>query len=147
VKRFGSDFVDTLALRRARTRLAKATIYSTGDALGGGLAQQLAYALPPHPDVPHVSEVYAFDPSPVTGYLTVKRAGCDTNKIGRRIAWIYERGEVLAILRSFTSSVFKPSTVNPEIRRVRLSLFSQSYRRSFNRQTRLQNEYSCTNRA
>ena len=86
MKRFGSDFVDTLTLRRARTRLAKATIYSTGDALGGGLAQQLAYALPPHPDVPHVSEVYAFDPSPVTGYLTVKRAECDTNKIGRRIS-------------------------------------------------------------
>ena len=70
VNRFGPDFVKSFALRRQNpnmAHLARAKIYSTGHSLGGGLAQQFAYSLPLHTDVPRVSEVYAFDPSPVTG--------------------------------------------------------------------------------
>jgi hypothetical protein len=126
VNRFGPDFVKSFALRRQNPNmayLARATIYSTGHSLGGGLAQQFAYSLKPHPDVPRVSEVYAFDPSPVTGYLTVDPTLRDSNKVGLQIGRIYERGEILAILRSFTSLIFKPSSVNPEIRGARFSLF------------------------
>ncbi len=45
-------------------------LIATGHSLGGGLAQQFAYALPQNPSNPagpHVHEVFAFDPSPVTG--------------------------------------------------------------------------------
>jgi hypothetical protein len=126
VERFGPDFVKAFAGRAKRHGMAGAQdmkIYATGHSLGGGLAQQFAYALPPCPAVPRVSEVYAFDPSPVTGYYSVDRATREANSIGLQIEWIYERGEVLAVLRSFTSLIFKPSSVNPEIRGARFSLF------------------------
>ncbi len=62
-------------------------IFSTGHSLGGGLAQQFAYALPLCSTVPRVSEVYAFDPSPVTGYCSVDPVVRESNtknlKIGR----------------------------------------------------------------
>jgi hypothetical protein len=126
VSRFGPDFVTSFALRRQDPEnafLANAIIYSTGHSLGGGLAQQFAYSMPPASGVPRVSEVYAFDPSPVTGYRSVNPVIRDINKVGLKIGRIYERGEVLAILRSLTSLFVKPSTVNPEIRGARFSLF------------------------
>jgi hypothetical protein len=94
-----------------------------GAAVMGLALQQFAYSMPKVPGVPRVSEVYAFDPSPVTGYFGVKRAIRESNRIGLKIVRIYERGEVLAILRSFTSLLIKPSQQNPEIRRARFSLF------------------------
>jgi len=129
VGRFGPDFVQALANRLSRSDmpgLPNVKIYSTGHSLGGGLAQQFAYAMPRAPNVmkvPTVSEVYAFDPSPVTGFYSVHRATRNANRNGLQIARIYERGEVLAILRSFTSLFIKPSSVNPTIRGVRFSLF------------------------
>ena len=126
VQRFGPDFVQSLAARQRPSNTAHPkglTLFSTGHSLGGGLAQQFAYSLPLNTEGIAVSEVYAFDPSPVTGFFSVDKATRDHNKIGLKIARIYERGEVLAILRSFTSLIFRPAAKDPEIRGARFSLF------------------------
>ncbi len=105
--------------------LKKAKLYSTGHSLGGGLAQQFAYSLPPN--APRkVTKVYAFDPSPVTGYLSVSQETRDHNRMGLSIDRIYERGEVLALLRSLTSFIYRPSKENAMIRGIRYSLFYPS---------------------
>lgn len=109
-----------------RNRLGRpipATLYSTGHSLGGGLAQQFAYALPDMQGVPRIQQVYAFDPSPVTGFFSVEKRLRDTNRKGLEIDRIYERGEILAIARSLTSLFWKPSAKAPAIRGVRYNLF------------------------
>lgn len=103
--------------------LQDATIYSTGHSLGGGLAQQFAYALPVDDAVQRVNHVYAFDPSPVTGYFSVEQSVREHNQKTLFIDRIYERGEILAIVRSLTSFVVMPSEAEPTIRGVRFSLF------------------------
>jgi hypothetical protein len=103
-------------------RLSNLKIYATGHSLGGGLAQQFAYSLP-HNSLKRVNQVYAFDPSPVTGFFSVEKTLRDENKIGLLIDRIYERGEILALLRSLTSLLFKPSAINAAIRGVRYNLF------------------------
>jgi hypothetical protein len=126
VQRFAPDFAAAFAGRMATpdgAHLKDVTVYSTGHSLGGGLAQQFAYSLPDHPPIQKVAQVYAFDPSPVTGFYSVKREIRDRNKTGLKITRSYERGEVLALLRSFTSLLNKPSAKDAEIRGVRFSLF------------------------
>ena len=103
-------------------RLSRLEIYSTGHSLGGGLAQQFAYSLP-HNCLKRVKQVYAFDPSPVTGFFSVAKQLRDENKKGLLIDRVYERGEILALLRSLTSFFYKPSAVNAAIRGVRYNLF------------------------
>lgn len=103
--------------------LRRATIYATGHSLGGGLAQQFAYALPIDSLVPRVSHVFAFDPSPVTGFYSVNPLVRDTNRQDLYIERIYERGEILALIRSLTSVIVQPSAKAPTIRGVRYSLF------------------------
>lgn len=97
-------------------------LLSTGHSLGGGLAQQFAYALPLN-RVPRVKEVYAFDPSPVTGYFSVARRLRNQNKQNLSIDRVYERGEILALVRSLISLVYPPSPRHPAIGGVRYSLF------------------------
>ncbi|MDD1965904.1 hypothetical protein NPS29_11280 [Pseudomonas putida] len=125
VKSFGPAFVDEFA-KRSQTEqgqwLKDAKLISTGHSLGGGLAQQFAYALPVSPGHLKVTQVYAFDPSPVTGFFSVDTATRDVNRVGLSIDRIYERGEILALLRSFTSLFVEPSAVDPTIRGVRYSL-------------------------
>lgn len=106
--------------------LKDAKLYATGHSLGGGLAQQFAYALPLDDAVPRVTKVYAFDPSPVTGFFSVEPAVRDVNKQFLSIDRIYERGEVLAMVRSITSLFVKPSARAPAIRGVRYALFYPS---------------------
>src|SRR5258708_33626872 len=101
----------------------KGTIISGGQSLGGGLAQQFAYSLPTSSEVPRVAQVFAFDPSPVTGFYSVDKALRNKNRSKLRINRNYERGEILAIARSFMSFLVKPSAENPSIRGVRYSLF------------------------
>jgi hypothetical protein len=123
---FGPAFVDELCRRMRESEwayLRNATMFSTGHSLGGGLAQQFAYSLPPNPEVPRVAQVFAFDPSPVTGFYSVDKARRDKNKYNLRINRNYERGEILAILRSLMSFLVKPSAKNPSMRGVRYSLF------------------------
>jgi hypothetical protein len=103
-------------------RLANVVLYSTGHSLGGGLAQQFAYSVPLD-CLKRVTKVYAFDPSPVTGFYSVMRRLRMANKKGLLIDRIYERGEILALLRSLTSLFHKPSRINAEIREVRYNVF------------------------
>jgi len=78
--------------------LKTARVVAVGHSLGGGLAQRFAYSLPQDKGIPRVSEVYAFDPSPVSGKRSVpdfeRQAG------GLTIYRIYNRGEILASMRS-----------------------------------------------
>lgn len=78
--------------------LKDAQIVSTGHSLGGGLAQRFAYSLQATSGIPTVKAVFAFDPSPVSG----KRSSPDfeDQAKGLTIYRIYNRGEILASLRS-----------------------------------------------
>lgn len=78
--------------------LADAKVVSTGHSLGGGLSQRFAYSLQASSEVPGVKEVYAFDPSPVSG--KGDSPGFEDQAKGLAIYRIYNRGEVLASLRS-----------------------------------------------
>lgn len=123
---FGPAFAKEYQRRAAapeNAHLKVAEIYSTGHSLGGGLAQQFAYALPTDTPIPKVKQVMAFDPSPVTGYFSVNTATRNENKKNLSIDRIYERGEILAIVRSFTSFVIPPSASAPTLRGVRYALF------------------------
>ena len=92
-------------------------IITTGHSLGGGLAQHFAYAFK-QPDSsthgPTVNEVFAYDPSPVTGWFSVKDPPRTYNATGLAIHRIFEHGEILAYIRLLTSRLFI-SRVNPAI--------------------------------
>ena len=126
VKNFGAAFVDEYKRRRnlpGGEFLRQAELFSTGHSLGGGLAHQFAYALPPDPSVPRVKKVYAFDPSPVTGYYSVPVDLRTQNSKCLIIDRIYERGEILAFFRALVNLVYPPTKKNPAIRQVRYNLF------------------------
>jgi hypothetical protein len=126
VTTFGRDFVTDYIQRSERPEFAflrHADIFSTGHSLGGGLAQEFAYSLPANAAVPRVKKVFAFDPSPVTGFYSIREDLRDHNTQTLAIDRIYERGEVLAYLRSFTNLFFPPSASSPTIRQVRYNLF------------------------
>ena len=78
--------------------LKGARIISTGHSLGGGLSQRFAYSLQAKSEIPTVKEVYAFDPSPVSGKRSSPNFSDQAQ--GLTIYRIYNRGEVLASLRS-----------------------------------------------
>ncbi|MEM7246843.1 MAG: hypothetical protein AAF533_15935 [Acidobacteriota bacterium] len=69
-----------------------------GHSLGGGLAQHAAYRST------ELNTVYAFHPSPVTGYYSVPRAQRDRARRGTRIFRMHERGEVLTYPRLITKA-------------------------------------------
>ena len=100
VRTFAPAFIDECVNRLGGRTGPSIKLVSTGHSLGGGLAQQFAYAHCVDARVPRVSKVYAFDPSPVTGFFSVKRAVRNINRKHLRIDRIYERGEILAIVRS-----------------------------------------------
>jgi hypothetical protein len=104
--------------------LANAKLCATGHSLGGGLAQEFAYSIPKVAGVPRVTKVYAFDPSPVTGYYSVESDLRDSNKQSLAIDRIYQRREILAILRSFVNLIHRPSAEAPVVREVRYALFT-----------------------
>jgi hypothetical protein len=120
---FAKAFADECIKRHQLGRPVSAHLYSTGHSLGGGLAQQFAYALPDVPNLPRVEKVYAFDPSPVTGFFSVDKKVREINRASLKIDRIYERGEILAIARSLTSLFWRPPPAAPEIRGVRYNLF------------------------
>jgi hypothetical protein len=123
VRTFAPAFVDELIKRLTARAVSSIEIISTGHSLGGGLAQQFAYAHCLDERVPRVTHVYAFDPSPVTGFFSVKRSVRDVNRKSLKVDRIYERGEILAIVRSITSVLWKPSKTAPQIRGRRYFLF------------------------
>ena len=126
VKTFGEAFNEAYLHHRSEPNCGfpdSPQIFSTGHSLGGGLAQQFAYSLPPNPAVPRLTKVFAFDPSPVTGFYSVpERLRTDDSK-GLLIDRIYERGEFLAYFRSLTNFFYKPTAVNPKIRQIRYNLW------------------------
>jgi hypothetical protein len=128
VKEFGPAFVTEFEKRKRQPDwafLQDSTIFATGHSLGGGLAQQFAYSLPGNANVPRVKRVFAFDPSPVTGFYSLDRTTRDNNKQGLAIDRVYERGEILALLRSLENFVYPPTATDPTIREVRYN-FSNS---------------------
>ncbi|HSG44094.1 MAG TPA: hypothetical protein VLA72_13140 [Anaerolineales bacterium] len=91
---------------------------SAGHSLGGGLAQQAAYASK------HIETVYAFDPSPVTGYSSIKKTDRKINCEGLKIYRIWEHGEILLYLRMITKAARKIAFIpnlNPRIVEVRFN--------------------------
>lgn len=127
VKAFGPEFVGEFVRLQQLGKLSdNVKLFSTGHSLGGGLAQQFAYSLPTNNSVPRVKWVYAFDPSPVTGFYSVDSETRESNSRGMYIERIYQRGEILAALRSLTNFVYTPSAKNPIIRQVRYNLISRS---------------------
>jgi hypothetical protein len=86
--------------------MSSVPVIATGHSLGGGLAERFAYALSRESGVPEVKEVYAVDPSPVSGKRESKDWESRAN--GLTIYRIYNRGEILASVRSIFMLVEKP---------------------------------------
>lgn len=97
-----------------------ALIASAGHSLGGGLAQQAAYA------DGRIRFVYAFDPSPVTGFFDVNALIREKNVLGLGIDRTYESGEILSIPRQILEAEYMPAACNPRIRHVRFNLLAGS---------------------
>lgn len=92
-------------------------IVAAGHSLGGGLAQHFAYNFKQEaeqPAGPKVSEVYAFNPSPVTGWFSSPEPARSYNAGGLQIHRIWERGEALGFVR-FVTSRLAMSAENPAI--------------------------------
>jgi len=125
-KRVGQEFVDRLVQRRpdlGRTDIKPIRVVATGHSLGGGLAQHLSYSMPPTSSngiaVPRVSGVYAFDPSPVTGWYSVEGELREANAADLRIDRVFEHGEILAYIRLLLSYVHPPPATHPSVREIR----------------------------
>jgi hypothetical protein len=90
-------------------------IIATGHSLGGGLAQHAAYASP------RIDYVYAFDPSPVTGYFDVPWATRQEAIQHFGTDRVYEAGEILSLPRYIMSGIFPTSSCRPRVRVVRFA--------------------------
>ncbi len=102
---------------RARQRHGETlSVVTTGHSLGGGLAQQAAYA---HPEI---KCVYAFDPSPVTGFYSVPAPDRNRNRVGIIVHRIYEHGEIVAYARYILKKIMPLSLRDARIIEVRLDL-------------------------
>jgi hypothetical protein len=137
VQKFGPAFLKAFKAHIPPDEQKRTVVYAAGHSLGGGLAQQFSYALPlddpPDPPglaLPRISKVYAFDPSPVTGYYSVPAAIRDVNEKGVKgedgglaIGRILEKGEILSYLRYIVTLVYFPSSEDPAIEGVRFNLF------------------------
>ena len=125
---FGPKFVEEFLAKKASGApewafLSHATLFSTGHSLGGGLAQEFAYSLESKAGMPRVTKVFAFDPSPVTGFYSVDKTTRDENVKELQIDRIFERREILSILRSLINLIYPPAASSPAIRELRYSLF------------------------
>jgi len=86
--------------------MRSAQVIATGHSLGAGLAERFAYSLNKDYGVPLVKEVYAFDPTPVSGKRSVPRWWEQAK--GLTIYRIYNRGEILASIRSLFALAENP---------------------------------------
>lgn len=131
-RKVGEEFITRLAAKNpeiSESGEKKIDIVSAGHSLGGGLAQHFAYSFPVKTrsdgSVLKVSEVYGFDPSPVTGWFSVDRQLRTNNARGLKIHRIFEHGEILAYIRLILRYVNPPTAENPSIQEIRYN-FVQS---------------------
>lgn len=103
------------ALEHPCYRRGKVQITAVGHSLGGGLAQQAAYV-----DT-SINRVYAFDPSPVTGYYDIHVTAQSKDLADLDIDRVYEHGEFLAYLRFVMRHLYPPSVCDPQVRLVRFN--------------------------
>jgi hypothetical protein len=122
----GKEVLEDLKTRieKGRDLYKDVRIIATGHSLGGGLAQHLAYSLPEIQSsdgtrIPRVSNVYAFDPSPVTGWYSVKTDLRTLNAKGLKIDRIFEHGEILSYIRLLLSYFNPPPSSDPAVREIR----------------------------
>jgi pimeloyl-ACP methyl ester carboxylesterase len=119
------DFAAEVSKRIANGSVLKdVVLVSVGHSLGGGLAQEIAYALPGKAVIPRITQVYAFNPSPITGFRSVPSAQRDINTKTLDIYRIFEHGEILAYVRLLTSYIFPPSVTDPAISEIRYNFDS-----------------------
>lgn len=97
---------------------ANTQIVSAGHSLGGGLAQQAAYAAGDN----GIKYVYTFDSSPVTGFFDVSAMLREQSTRGLGVDRAYEQGEILMLPRLVIENIFPPTPCNPQIRHVRFNL-------------------------
>lgn len=98
------------------------TIYAVGHSLGGGLAQKAGYLSP------EIQVIYAFNASPLTGFLTDPTSGIRPENYEGQVNFrISERGEIMAPLRYIARRFTPISSSNPQIIEVRYSLNSGLY--------------------
>jgi hypothetical protein len=93
-----------------------AVLIAAGHSLGGGLAQHAAYANR------KIRYVYAFDPSPVTGFFDIDALLRNEDKKGLGIDRAYQAGELLALPRLILAGLFPPSDCDPRVRTVRFNV-------------------------
>ncbi|MCF8476771.1 MAG: DUF2974 domain-containing protein [Pseudolabrys sp.] len=93
---------------------------ATGHSLGGGLAQQAAYA----DATGSIRYVYAFDPSPVTGFFDVSALVREKSTRGLGVDRAFEAGEILALPRLIIENIYPPAPCDPRIRTVRFNLLT-----------------------
>lgn len=108
---------------RQGTLPAQVKILAIGHSLGGGLAQQLAYAMPRTSTLPlKVSTVIAFNSSPVTGWFSTANPPRDDNTRGLEIDRIFEHGEALAYIRLPINLIVPPYKRESAVRDIRFNL-------------------------
>jgi len=125
-RKVAQEVLDRLAARPEALADPDLKITATGHSLGGGLAQFFAYALPAESSkgqpAPRVRTVRAFDPSPVTGWSSVRdheqRARNAEALFTHRV---FEHGELLAYIRLIQSYINPPSAKNPAIQETRVN--------------------------
>jgi len=122
---FSPAFVSKLKEKvNSQSATFKVNLVAVGHSLGGGLAQYFAYSLPEENynngmPVDRVREVYAFDPSPVTGWYSVDGTLRTANAKDLKIDRIFEHGEALAYIRLLLSYVNPPSLKDPAMQEIR----------------------------
>lgn len=121
-------FEAELQTRIAQGRLpVEVSITAIGHSLGGGLAQQLAYALPRTPGHPiRVTKVIAFNSSPVTGWFSTDNPPRDENTLGLEINRIFEHGEALAYIRLPINFIAPPDNRDSAVRDLRFNLHEKA---------------------
>src|ERR1700722_18159209 len=90
-------------------RRGETEIIAVGHSLGGGLAQLAAYS------DSRIRRGYAFDPSLLTGFISVDPPNRDRNVRGLGIERVYELGEVLAYGRLIMLHTIPLSPCNPRV--------------------------------
>jgi dienelactone hydrolase len=114
------DHITQVVHRIKRSGCTGTQFVSAGHSLGGGLAQQAAYA----DKDSSIRYVYAFDPSPVTGFFDLSEILRMHTTKGLGVDRTYEAGEILMLPRLLTENIFPPPPCNPRIRTVRFNVLS-----------------------